>query len=117
MRLLDAHWLLQLHAAGGLLGRRQTLPAEAFIGLTALKTCGCPNHHLPIAAVSYPWLTPEHPDPKGHHLGTLCAALRLLCAEAAEASATSKGPGGTQRYGVFIDFASLPQARRASWDV
>jgi hypothetical protein len=109
VRLLDAHWLLQLHSAGGTLGRRQTLPAEAFIGLTALKVCGCPQHHLPVVAVSYPWLSPAHPDPRGHHLRVLCAALRLLCAEPAEASATSKGPGGTQRYGVFIDFASLPQ--------
>ena len=59
--------------------------------------------------MSYPWLSPAHPDPHGAHCAILAIALRALINEKADAGATLTGPSGTQRYGVFIDFCSLFQ--------
>ena len=51
---------------------------------------------LPVAALSYPWLTKDHPDPRGANLARVARALKALL------------PGFT-RLGVFWDFGSLHQ--------
>ena len=71
-----------------------------------------------MIAVSYAWLCPEDPDPRGEQLASICAVLEAFTAEKAEGGdvpgkATRTGVDGTQRYGVFIDRMSLevlPQA-------
>ena len=102
IRLVDAHWLVKA-AKSRIITHRQALPAAAFLTLSELQMCGTPNGVLPIICVSYPWLSPTHPDPDGFHIATLAKALRALTAETADASATLVGPANTQRYGVFLD--------------
>ena len=108
IRLVDAHWLVKA-AESRIITHRQALPDAAFLDLSELQTCGNPNGMLPIVCVSYPWLSPTHPDPNGFHVATLAKALRALTSEPADASATLVGYGNTQRYGVFIDYCSLFQ--------
>ena len=111
IRLIDAHWIVDLVSQGtaAKITYRQALPAEAFLSLEELKMCGVPNGVLPIVCISYPWLSPAHPDPRGFHVRNVARALQALISEPAEASATLVGPGGKQRYGVFLDFCSLFQ--------
>merc|ERR1719183_1007864 len=59
--LLDAQWVISHAEAGGVLTHRQALPKEAF---------------LSFAALSYPWLTKDHPDPRGANLARVARALK-----------------------------------------
>ena len=101
IRLVDAHWLVDLSSSSDRvagLQMRQRLPQEAFVTLDELKMFGCPDAQLlPVVLVSYPWLTPQHPDPHGTHILRLAAGLRALTNEPASVSATLTGPSGTQR--------------------
>jgi len=98
VRLLDARYLIKLAENSGKLRRRQDLPAEAFVTLQQLKRMGKgPGLSLRVVVVSYPWLQPDHPDPRGETLRLLARVLKAYIAEA----------GGT--CGVFLDFCSLMQ--------
>ena len=76
--LLSRNWLVEFaHAYSTTkepLPRRQDLPPEAIVSverLRALHEKAAPHVGravLPIMAVSYAWLTPEHPDPQGRQL-------------------------------------------------
>ncbi|EOD17296.1 hypothetical protein EMIHUDRAFT_244151 [Emiliania huxleyi CCMP1516] len=55
-------------------------------------------YFLPVAALSYPWLTKEHPDPRGANLARVARALKALLSHAR-----------IPRLGVFWDFGSLHQ--------
>ena len=99
--VVDAMWLVTLSQRGGVIARRQDLPAEAFLGLEDLKHAGCPHGILPLVIVSCPWLAPHHPDPKGYSLGVISRALTQLISR-------------DQRYGVIWDFASLYQPNNDS---
>ena len=86
VRLLRLSWLLQQARRGAVLPRRQELPEEAFLSEAEVRalprghvgkdceTCGCmpddqrADKPLRIIAISYGWLTPEHPDPDGEQL-------------------------------------------------
>ena len=87
VRLLRLSWLLKQARRGAVLPRRQELPEEAFLseaevralprgpGGEEYETCGCnmtddqrADKPLRIIAISYGWLTPEHPDPDGEQL-------------------------------------------------
>ena len=87
VRLLRLSWLLKQARRGAVLPRRQELPDEAFLSEAEvralprghvgepLETCGCArtdnwraDKPLRIIAISYGWLTPEHPDPDGEQL-------------------------------------------------
>ena len=105
VRLIDAHWLVALIESREAVtfGYRQTLPEEAFVSLDECIMFGCPSSLLAVICVSYPWLSPAHPDPHGAHCAILAIALSALINEKADAGATLTGPSGTQRYGVFID--------------
>ena len=84
VRLLDARWLVKLAASGGRLEQRQHLPEEAFLSLDDLKNAqpvGVGTGWLPIAAVSYARLQPDHPDPHGFVLRRVALALETLLKE------------------------------------
>ena len=87
VRLLRLSWLLEQARGRAVLKRRQELPEEAFLSEAevralprghvgrACETCGClmtddlrADKPLRIIAISYGWLTPEHPDPEGEQL-------------------------------------------------
>ena len=86
VRLLRLSWLLKQARRGAVLPRRQELPEEAFLSEAevralprghvgkAFETCGwwmtdhLADKPLRIIAISYGWLTPEHPDPDGEQL-------------------------------------------------
>ena len=98
VRLVDALYLIELAEKGGKLRRRQDLPAKAFITLPQLKAMNYgTGGALRVVVVSYPWLQPDHPDPRGDTLWLLACVLRAYIAHA----------GGT--CGVFLDFCSLMQ--------
>jgi hypothetical protein len=118
VRLLRLSWLLKQARRGAVLPRRQELPEEAFLSEAEvralprghvgefLETCGgCLSEDdwradkpLRIIAISYGWLTPEHPDPDGEQLrrfaeqiererqccpgGNCCEVGCLLCCNA-----------------------------------
>ena len=97
--LLDAQWIVSHAEAGGVLNHRQALPKEAFLSLTDLiAATGHSNNWLPVAALSYPWLTKDHPDPIGANLSRVARALKALLKRHA-----------IPRLGVFWDFGSLHQ--------
>ncbi|EOD30440.1 hypothetical protein EMIHUDRAFT_468406, partial [Emiliania huxleyi CCMP1516] len=110
--LLDAQWIIGRAEAGGVLTHRQALPKEAFLSLADLVEATTPSPKLtleqqlllhdlvdlPVAALSSPWLTPSHPDPRGANLARVAKALEALLTS----------PFIT-RLGVFWDFGSLHQ--------
>ena len=102
--LLDAEWVVKLAANKGVLAPRQLLPPEAFATVEeviAATTDGDPfATSLPIICISYPWLTPDHPDPFGENLAKIGKALRLMLAEEVKRC---------PRYFVMWDWASLHQ--------
>ncbi|EOD26944.1 hypothetical protein EMIHUDRAFT_114838 [Emiliania huxleyi CCMP1516] len=95
--LLDAQWIIRHAEAGGVLSHRQALPKEAFLSFADLVEA-TDEYDLAVAALSYPWLTKDHPDPRGANLARVARALKALLSH----------PGIT-RLGVFWDFGSLHQ--------
>ena len=95
--LLNAKWLVEKAASGGMLAPRQELPPEAFVSVSELKSSCKMTTFLPIIMVSYAWLTPAHPDPRGDHLRYLAVVLSALL-ESSKAE-----------WGVFWDYGSLFQ--------
>ena len=101
--LLDAQWIISHAGAGGVLTHRQALPEEAFLSFADLveATTEIYPPRLPVAALSYPWLTKDHPDPRGANLSRVARALKALL--------TDPEWTGITRLGVFWDFGSLHQ--------
>ena len=100
VKLVDARFLIELHARGGLLVRRQELPDAAFLTLEDLKHLpkgGLRESCLRIASASHAWQQPDTPDPKGISLKALAQFLEVLVAH------------GSTTYGIFLDFVSLHQ--------
>ena len=52
--------VVELAESGKRIERRQDLPKEAFLSLDDLKAAGSVRDGLPIAMLSYPWLSPSH---------------------------------------------------------
>ena len=75
--LLDAQWIIRHAEAGGVLNHRQALPKEAFLSFADLVEA-TNEYFLPVAALSYPWLTKDHPDPRGANLSRVARALKAL---------------------------------------
>ena len=99
--LLDAQWIISHAEAGGVLSHRQALPKEAFLSLANLVEVMWEQRgpFLPVAALSYPWLTKDHPDPCGANLSRVARALKAMLSD----------PDNIPRLGVFWDFGSLHQ--------
>lgn len=77
---LRGRWVVALQAGGGTLSRRQELPPEAFWKVEDLRRVVAAlgeDYALLFVALSYRWLTKEHPDPKGFHLEIVAAVARL----------------------------------------
>ncbi|EOD28184.1 hypothetical protein EMIHUDRAFT_254128 [Emiliania huxleyi CCMP1516] len=102
--LLDAQWIIRHAEAGGVLAHRQALPKEAFVSLADLVEATTEYGSLPVAALSYPWLTKDHPDPRGANLSRVARALKALLSDH-----PSLGKPLIPRLGVFWDFGSLHQ--------
>lgn len=107
VQLVRLSFLLKLAKEGGVLKRRQELPAEAFIGadelLVVYESPGLLNDRdnvLPIIAISHTWCTPSHPDPHGDTLKVVAAALERE---------NEKYIEFFSEMGVFWDWSSLYQ--------
>ena len=64
--LLRGRWIVKLCKRGGRLERRQDLPPEAFLHVDELRRLIAAlgdDWGLLLVAISYRWLTKEHPDP------------------------------------------------------
>ena len=81
---ISARWLVAHAAAGGRIMRRQDLPAEAFFTAAALrqlvKALG-DDYGMLFVALSYRWLSKDHPDPDGFHLGIVAPVAKLYMKE------------------------------------
>lgn len=79
VRFVKYSWLQDVALRGGLLRRRQETPEKAFWSandvLQGLEKPDCRS--AAFVAVSYGWLSPEHPDPRGQHLAAFCRAQPL----------------------------------------
>ncbi|EOD38884.1 hypothetical protein EMIHUDRAFT_223995 [Emiliania huxleyi CCMP1516] len=102
--VLDAQWVISHAEAGGVLTHRQALPKEAFLSFADLVEATGEYGYLPVAALSYPWLTKDHPDPRGANLARVARALKALLSDH-----PVFGKPVNPRLGVFWDFGSLHQ--------
>ena len=124
-------WLVGLHKRGGRLSRRQDLPPEAFWSAGELRRVALAlgdDFGVLFVALSYRWLTKEHPDPDGFHLGIVAAVAELyLNLRGGEWLGDDFGPDkfpsqltaafrkhglGLPEFALFWDFASLHQSPR-----
>lgn len=97
IQLLDAEYLIVLDKEGKILQCRQEL--EKFDPHAFMKA---PRNEkessdIVILSISYPWITPQHPDPRGFHLRKLVPVLKIYI------EMTGK------RVAVFWDWASVFQ--------
>jgi len=102
--LIDAQWIVDCAANGGVLVHRQALPKEAFISLADLIEASG-EYGLKVIALSYPWLSKEHPDPEGANLRRVAQALKAILNDT---QPRAHYPNGL-RFGVFWDYLSLYQ--------
>jgi len=98
LRILDVDWLLA-QAETFIMQRHQDLPPEAFLDPDVAEEAFNLNNGLVV--LSYPWLSPQHPDPDGHH-------WRMVRQYLAKHVAQWYCETGS-KFGVFWDYASLPQ--------
>ena len=111
VRLVDARFLVALARKGGILLRRQDLPDAAFVSLHRLKEMrsgGPYGQSLRLVCISYPWLTPDHPDPYGENLRLIARVLEDFIEPGIDPTGSGNSiAGGT--LAVFLDFSSLHQ--------
>lgn len=110
VRLVKMSWLISYAKTKKPLPRRQEMPSDAFITVSALKKLHdkCKDQRvLPIITISYCWLTCAHPDPKANHLQTVAKVL--------ERKAKMYRQNGFEEMGVFWDWLSLFQKNPALW--
>ena len=121
---LRGRWLISMQEAGGTLGRRQDLPAEAFWSASELRKfvsqLGTEDYGVAFVALSYRWLSREHCDPEGFHLAIVAAVARLYVdvehrkeSPLVRAMAKAGLPTEEADFALFWDFASLHQTPRA----
>ena len=100
--LLRGTWLRDLGEKGGVLPRRQDLPAEAVWEPLELKPL-VETRRVVIAGVSYCWFSPGQPDPEGKQLKILSRVMGQRLDE-------PHLP--LDDLAVFLDFGSLCQKER-----
>jgi Ran GTPase-activating protein (RanGAP) involved in mRNA processing and transport len=116
---LRGSYVIDLHARGGRLERRQDLPAEAFFSIKELRRLVDAlgdEYGLLFVALSYRWLSKHHPDPYGFHLGIVASVARLYMHKDRDrspltAAFAAKGLGSPD-FALFWDFPSLFQEPR-----
>ena len=77
---LKGRWLVQLHKDGGRLRRRQDLPPEALWSAAELRALAAAlgdDFGVLFVALSYRWLSKDHPDPDGFHLKIVAEVAAL----------------------------------------
>ena len=117
---LRGSWLIDLHANGGVLARRQDLPPEAFFSADdcskMVRALG-DSYGLLFVALSSRWLSAQHPDPDGHHLAIVAEVAELYTHNDPRRSplaAAFKARGlGQPDFALFWDFGSLHQSPRS----
>ena len=105
---LRSSYLKHLVKSGEALQKRQDLPEVAFWDVAAFQRLT--ELEMPFAsifALSYRWLTAEHPDPDGFHLSKVVAFLEVL-----KASMKRMSINVDDDCAVFWDFGSLFQPER-----
>ena len=73
VRLVSGDWLVETWKKDAVLPCRQEAPEEAFVNPDDLN-----QDKVAIFAVSYPWITPQHPDPKGFHLAIIAEVVEMF---------------------------------------
>jgi len=97
--MLDAEWLADLADTGGIFPRCQEVSDNAKVTLAEMEAIRFGG--LGVLVISYPWLSSEHPDPNGERLRRIGFVFRAF------ANSAKEFPGG--RFGVFVDYCSMPQ--------
>ena len=119
---LKGSWIVKLHAAGGRLKRRQDMPAEAYWTAAELRVVALElgeKFGLLFVALSYRWLSKEHPDPDGFHLDIVASVAKLylgLSGKNASESPLVEAFSSLQTdadFALFWDFPSLCQPPRS----
>ena len=80
IRPLRGRFVIALHKHGGRLKRRQDLPEEAFWTYEELKAVAeklGKDYGFLFVALSYRWLSADHPDPDGFHLAIIAEVAAL----------------------------------------
>lgn len=94
-----------------ILQRCQELPAEAFVPPTTAAQLL--ENKLSLVVISYPWLSAHHPDPSGFHFRIIRRYLAKHNARTRvwdpDKSLQWSGSYKGHDFGVFWDFAALPQ--------
>ena len=115
---LRGRFVKALHKHGGRLKRRQDLPPEAFWTYEELKAVaeklGKDRYGYLFVALSYRWLSADHPDPDGFHLAIIAevAALYLKNSGLTYVFIRADLDPALADFALFWDFASLPQKPR-----
>jgi len=107
--LIRADWVEEVYLAGGILPRRQDLPDHAKWNPNdvAFAEDDPTAPRVAILAISYSWLSPNHPDPKGFHLRSFGPLLRPFARRCRI---------GLENVAIFLDWCSLPQHPRSKAD-
>ena len=124
LRLVSALWLMQ-RPPGWTVQKLQDLPEEALLPPeTAAEMFLNPLRNISyvvprVVALSYRWLTPEHPDPDGVQLKQARQFLSKLLGFAASYRINFKDTVDVKDVdvGVLWDFMSLPQQPRVTEDL
>ena len=104
---LRSSYLKHLVESGEALQKRQDLPEAAFWDVAAFKRLTeSKEPFVSIFALSYRWLTAEHPDPDSFHLSKVVAFLEVHKVYLKELG------WNVDDYAVFWDFGSLFQPER-----
>ena len=108
IRLVSVRWLLE-QSDGFRISRRQDLEKLEIEGALPFLPASTAAKDLQrgtrrVLVLSYGWLSPSGPDPRGHRIGKLLAFLR-------KAAATFDPQ--IAELGIFWDYASLPQKPRS----
>ena len=122
MRLLKPEFILERHRRGLLLPHRSDLELlekaqgghGVFLDVDALSEEQQTN--LEVISISYCWLSPDHPDPKGFHLATLAKLLGIFCKGTATTTeffnrdkGYTLGAGDGRPVGVVLDWCGMYQ--------
>lgn len=107
--LVRGDYIERVWQDGGILPRRQELPRAAVWDVEELLLdVGDARRPMPrLIALSYSWVTPQHPDPEGFHL-RIFAPLLSPFAKYLDTTVSS--------FAVFIDWCALPQRPRSKME-
>ena len=71
--LIDGEWLVRRWKGKRVVPCRQELPKGAVFDPTKMV-----ESFVNIFVISYPWITPQHPDPQGFHLHLVAQTIEMF---------------------------------------